>query len=105
MTKFSNKLKKSLFWGHFWSISPNFLGKKSFQIAPCKKLEQTHDTIQEKAQTEGRTDGQTDTILHDPATARGAKKTNSEIKTRQMLSMPGQFEVTLLQANSKKNYF
>ena len=44
-----------------------------------------------KRRKEGWTEGQTDTILHDPDTARGAKKTNSETKTRQMFSMPGQF--------------
>ena len=33
------------------------------------------------------------------------KKTITEIKTRQMLSMPGKFKVTLLQASTKNNYF
>ena len=34
---------------------------------------------------------------------KGKKKTNAEIKTRQMLSMPDKFEVTLLQASTKNN--
>ena len=34
---------------------------------------------------------------------KGKKKTNAETKTRQMLSMPDKFEVTLLQASTKNN--
>ena len=34
---------------------------------------------------------------------KGKKKTNAEIKTRQMLSMPDKFKVTLLQASTKNN--
>ena len=34
---------------------------------------------------------------------KGKKKTNAEIKTRQMLSMPDKFNVTLLQASTKNN--
>ena len=35
MTKFSNKLKKPLFWGQFGPIFPIFLAKKFFPVNPA----------------------------------------------------------------------
>ena len=60
MKKFSNKLKKTLFWP-IWGHFPNFWGKKIFLknlvlscttsygfLAPCQNLEKVNDTIHRK---------------------------------------------------------
>ena len=83
MTKFSNKLKKTLFLANFGSIFPIFGAKKTFLentalsnttsygfLAPCQNLEKVNDTIQRKRlgrrkdiRMEGQAEGQTDPIL------------------------------------------
>ena len=75
MNKFSNKLKKTLFFAHFGSIFPIFGAKKNFLenlalscttsfgfLAPCQNLEKVNDTIQRKCpdrQKDRWKDGQT----------------------------------------------
>ena len=79
MTKYFNKLKKTLFLAHFWFIF-SILGAKNFFpenpalsrtpsygfLAPYQNLEKAKDTIPRKrpdrrkdGRTEGRKDGQT----------------------------------------------
>ena len=78
MTKYSNKLKKTLFLVHFGPFFP-ILGQKnspenpalsratSYEfLVPCQILEKTNDTIPRKRlnrRTDGRTEGRTDPIL------------------------------------------
>ena len=78
MTKFSNKLKKTL-WAHFGSFF-QILGQKqifsenpalsrtaSYEfLAPCQISEKTYDTITRKClgrRTDGRMEGRADPIL------------------------------------------
>ena len=87
MNKFSNKLKKPLFFAHFGSIFPIFGAKKNFLenpalscttsfgfLAPCQNLEKVNDTIQRKCpdrQKDRRTmEGRTLFYRTLPATAR-----------------------------------
>ena len=79
MTKFSNKLKKTLFLANFGSIFPIFGAKKTFLentalsnttsygfLAPYQNLEKVNDAIQRKPlgkRMEGQAEGQTDPIL------------------------------------------
>ena len=77
MTKFFNKLKKTLLLAYFWFIFP-ILGGKFFPgkchtygfLAPSQNLEKTKDKIPRKhpdrrkeRKTKGRTKGRTDPIL------------------------------------------
>ena len=74
MAKFSNKLKKTLFWGHFGPIFLILGAKKFFPenpalsrktshgiLAPCQNLEKINDTIPRKRpdrRNNGQKDGQ-----------------------------------------------
>ena len=67
MTKFSNKLKKTLILAHFWHFFPILEQKKIFPenparshtthkfLAPCQISDKTNDTIPRK-HLDGRTD-------------------------------------------------
>ena len=82
MTKFSNKLKKTLFLVHFGSIFPILEAKKIFLenptvmhnshgiLAPYQNLEKTNDIIPRKRPD--RQDGQTLFYRTLPATTRGS---------------------------------
>ena len=79
MTKFSNKLKETLFLAYFGPIFPILGPKRIFPenpdlsrttsheiLAPCKNLEKINDTIPRK-RLDRRKDGRTDPILYDPS--------------------------------------
>ena len=57
--QFFQKIQKTLFWVHFWSIFPIFGAKTSYGfLAPCQNLEKTNDIMPRKCpdrDTNGRT--------------------------------------------------
>ena len=80
MPKYFNKLKKTVFLDHFWSIFPILGVQNIFPenpalsrtssygfLGPCQNLQKLMRRFQENAwtnrRTEGRTEGQTDSVL------------------------------------------